>query len=232
MTDETNQPQAGNKPDDKPQAGEKTSPYGTPLTGDETRLEVKDFPPEAQRMIEELRKENAKHRSEKKKAEDDARKAQDKQLEEQQKWKELADSRGQSLTELESLREKAEMLESAFNANTEARLAKFPAEVRLKTIEPVRKTMNALDFAKWLDANERFLGVPKAPHYDPGAGGAGNGKDTSKIPPEAKAGAELAGRYGYKIDPAAVAARAKQIADERLRRPQVGREPGQEKDKE
>ena len=136
----------------------------------EKRTEIKDLPPEIQGYIEELRRENAKHRTEKKRAEDAARKAEEDKLTAQAEWKTLAEQRAARLAELERVAEQKEAIESAFNAGLEARLKAIPEDKRKRLVEPVRKTMSALEFAAWLDANEGDLKAVRPPNFDGGAG--------------------------------------------------------------
>lgn len=159
---------------DKPLTG--TSAEAAPLTGGKT--EISALPPDIQQYIDELRKENAKWRTEKKKAEEAARRADEKRLEENQQYKELAESRLHQITELEAYRQKSEELEAGYNAALEARLSGIPVDVRRRLIDPIRSTMPALEFGKWLDANAETLRVKRAPNMDAGAGAApGTGGD-------------------------------------------------------
>lgn len=135
------------------------------------RTEIKDLPPDVQDYIHELNRENAKWRTEKKKAEEAARKAEEARLEGLQEWKTLAEKRAAQLAELEKVREQADAIEAAFTAGLEARLKAIPEDKRKRLVEPVRKTMSALEFAQWLDANEGDLKAQRPPNLDAGASG-------------------------------------------------------------
>lgn len=133
------------------------------------RTEIKDLPPDIQSLIHELNRENAKWRTEKKKAEEAARRAEEAKLEGLQEWKTLAEQRAARLAELEKVKEQADAIEAAFTAGLEARLKAIPEDKRKRLVEPVRRTMSALEFAQWLDANEADLKAQRPPNLDAGA---------------------------------------------------------------
>lgn len=177
----------------------------------EKRTEIKDLPPEIQGYIEELRRENAKHRTEKKRAEDAARKAEEDKLTAQAEWKTLAEQRAARLAELERVAEQKEAIESAFNAGLEARLKAIPEDKRKRLVEPVRKTMSALEFAAWLDANEGDLKAVRPPNFDAGAGSQSATKTVDLTSEEL----EIVRKTG--ISPEAYAKRKAEIQRERSR---------------
>lgn len=176
--------------EDKPQVGQTDS--ATNATQDAAkadakaentqRTEIKDLPPDIQGYIDELRRENAKWRTEKKKAEDAVRKAEEEKLASQQEWKTLAEQRAARLAELERVKEQADAIEAAFTAGLEARLKAIPEDKRKRLVEPVRKTMSALEFSQWLDANEGDLKAQRPPNLDAGAASAANVKSFSLTP--------------------------------------------------
>lgn len=177
----------------------------------EKHVEFKDLPPETQRHIEELRRENAKYRIEKKKAEDAARKAEEDKLTAQAEWKTLAEQRAARLAELEKVAEQKDAIESAFNAGLEARLKAIPEDKRKRLVEPVRKTMSALEFAAWLDANEGDLKAVRPPNFDGGAGSQSATKTVDLTSEEL----EIVRKTG--ISPEAYAKRKAEIQRERSR---------------
>ena len=148
-----------------------TTPTTEPAsTGGQTP--IASLPPDIQDYLHRLREENAKWRT-------DAKKAQEKALRDNQQWQQLAETREKELEELKPYKEKAELLEKGFNATLEARLKTIPTDVRKSLVEPVRQTMSAVDFARWLDANEAMLKTKTPPPVNAGAGGEATPADTS-----------------------------------------------------
>lgn len=167
MSDQPN-PQAGNGSDQPP-----VQP---------TAETVDSLPPWAQKIINELRKENAGHRTARKAADDAARAAEEQRLREKEDYAELAKGYRTRLDELEPLETQAEQLAAAFNASLDNRLKDIPKEVREKMVDPVRAKMSPVDFSNWLDANLGIMRARPAPNLDPGAGGSGAGGKSGPTP--------------------------------------------------
>ena len=158
MADETT-PVTGN---------EAVTPPGQTTTGEPTP--ISSLPPDIQTLIHELREESKRRRIEKSEAEAKARKSEEQRLADEHKWQELAEARQKTIDELTPYQQKAELLEQGFNTTLEGRLKTIPNDVRKSLVEPVRATMSAVDFAKWLDANETLLRTKNPPNLEAGAG--------------------------------------------------------------
>lgn len=191
----------------KPQT-EETPQDGKGATQDDARSDwFKGLPPEVQRYIDDLRGENAKWRVEKKRAEDNARKDAEKRMAEQEQWRELAEARAAKLAEVEP---KAERALAAFEALIDARLKRIPADVRKRTVEPIRTNMDSVAFVEWLDANEDLLTLRPAPNLEPGAGAPTSGKTTSALTAD-----EITMAKALHMSPEQYAKRKAEIAAER-----------------
>jgi len=168
MTDQNadNRPLTGN--DGQPVTGsDKPTP---PAVSYSDKTPLSEFPPEAQEYVKRLRKEI-----------EDKRKAtereQEKLLQDQQKWKELAETREAKLNQLQPILDQHDSIEAAFNASLDTRLKQIPDDIRKKTIDPIRAALSPVDFSNWLDANADVFRNRRAPPMDEGAGGpSGGGK--------------------------------------------------------
>jgi hypothetical protein len=160
---------------DKPQGGETDKPQG----GDEraSQGDAKQALSQADLLakIDELEKDNRKYRQERKAQETATKQQQEQQLADQEKWKELAESRGAELLKLQPVAEQHEAITAAFNASLDNRLKQIPDDVRKKTVDPVRATMTPAAFSNWLDANLDILRSRQAPPLDGGAGTSASG---------------------------------------------------------
>ena len=189
MTD-NNQPPAGENENQQQQQTGKT-PLDT-------------LPPDVQSYIDELRRENAKHRTAARTAEKAARDAEEKRMAEQQEWKTLAEARAARLAELEQIQAQAEEIQATFTASMEHRLKQVPSDVLKNTVEPIRAAMSPVQFSKWLDANMELLSTKKAPNLD--AGSVSNSGTTTRLTP-----AELQMAQNMGISPDAYAKRKAEI---------------------
>jgi hypothetical protein len=182
----------------KPQTDETAQDAKTGASQADARSDwFNGLPPDAQKHIEDLRRENAKWRVEMRKSEEAARKAEEKRLTDEAKWKELADMRAQKLNEIEP---KAERIMAAFEALIEGRLKRIPADIRKRAVDPIRANVDSVAFVEWLDANETMLTLQPAPNLEPGAGAQAQGKGTPDLTPKER---EMAIKMG--LDPAEVA---------------------------
>lgn len=161
-------------PESQPQDGGKAVQTGA------AKSWLDSLPPEAAKEIADLRAENAKWRKQVRNEEAARKVAEERQLAEQGKWRELADSLQARLNELQPMAEKAEEatktieeLERAFTASLDERLNRIPDDQRKALVEPVRKAMKPADFAQWLSANEAKLLPPKPPALNAGERGVG-----------------------------------------------------------
>lgn len=194
----------------KPQESEMPQD-GKGASQDDARSDwFKGLPPEVQRYIDDLRGENAKWRVEKKRAEENARKDAEKRMAEQEQWKELAESRAAKLAEVEP---KAERALAAFEALIDARLKRIPADVRKRTVDPIRTNMDSVAFVEWLDANEDLLTLKPAPNLEAGAGAPTSGKAAAS----ALTADELAIAKAMNVSPEQYAKRKAEIAAERAK---------------
>ncbi len=132
---------------------------------------VDDLPSWAQDMIRSLRDEAASRRVALKQHEAESRKREQQRLAEEGKWRELAESRADELSNLAPYRERAEKLESMLMDSNTQRIEQIPESMR--TLIPSDYAPEQL--ARWLDANLSHLTRPTAPKLDGGtAGGGGN----------------------------------------------------------
>lgn len=184
-------------PESQPQDGGKAVQTGA------TRSWLDSLPPEAAKEIADLRAENAKWRKQVRNEEGARKAAEERQLAEQGKWRELADSLQARLNELQPMAEKAEEaaktieeLERAFTASLDERLNRIPDDQRKALVEPVRKAMKPADFAQWLSANEAKLLPPKPPALNAGERGVGK----PPLPPLTPEQITMANRAGVSLE--------------------------------
>lgn len=149
---------------------------------------VNDLPDWAQKLVKELRSENASHRQAKKKAEKDADEAARKAAEEQGKYKELYE---QELAKREAAEMQAQMLE------LDALKSKVAAEVGLPQELATRLAGETEDEIK-ADAQAVLAALPKSTlDNDAARGTGGTGTQTPTMSEEEIK--EFAARYG--VDP-------------------------------
>lgn len=86
---------------------------------------------ELQRQIKELRAENAKHRNKAKEQELAAQQEQDRQLQEQGKYKDLAEKHERRVKELEPISESYKQLAELVAGQIEAQIKDWPAEIKV-----------------------------------------------------------------------------------------------------
>jgi len=122
--------------------------------------------------VEQLRKESEKYRNRAKDAESaikdyekQIKERDDKQLEEQQKWRELAESRQQELEELSGYKGRYEDMLDNIKTSNERRIESIPQDMR--TLVP---DLEPISLAQWLDANTALLKRPGAPDLNASAG--------------------------------------------------------------
>lgn len=106
--------------------------------------------------------------------------AQRKQLEEQGKFKELAEQSAAEVARLKAFEEKAVTYETIIRESNESRIKNVPDQ--MKNLIPTDYPPEKLQ--KWLNANEAQLVKPPAPNYDAGAGVGGGGSGTAKLSAE------------------------------------------------
>jgi hypothetical protein len=179
----------------------------------EQRTNLDSLPADIRKYIDELRKESASYRVAAKAREAELARAEEAKLAEQQKWQELATLREQQVKELEPERERREALEGFVRDTVAKRIEALPEAYRTLVPEyddPV-KTL------AWLDANAGTLKTPRPPALDAGVRG-----DSSTAVPDARqvSAAQVAAQYGYSITPEQLAARQKQIEQQRRDKPQ------------
>lgn len=115
---------------------------------------------------------------------------------------------------IDDLKPKAERvtaLEAALKTYLDAEIAEIPESMR-----DLIQGGDITEQLKWIKAAKAkgVFGTPRAPEMDAGARG-----DRPQKPPtaEAQRATNIAAAYGYSLDPAKVAERARQIADRRAR---------------
>jgi DNA repair exonuclease SbcCD ATPase subunit len=124
------------------------------------------LPEWAQKLVKELRKENASNRNEKKTAEEAAKLAEEKRLMEQQEWQKLAEQRQSQLSDFEAKLKTFETKEQELERYKET-LKGYVKAQRKSVPEHIGQLLDALDLAgqlEWLSKNADKLnsvsGVP------------------------------------------------------------------------
>lgn len=156
---------------DEPGAQTNTQPNsgGAPDGAQSAEWRMEDLPGGAQAYIKQLRDENADRRKALTAAEDAARQREQARLQEEGKWKELAQAREAELAKIAPYQERAQALEAMIRAGNETRIKAIPESMRgiVPTDYPPEK------LSGWLDANWQLLQPKPAPNLDAGAGGGG-----------------------------------------------------------
>ena len=146
-----------------------TSPAAVPdASAPATKAEdwsMDGLPEGAREYIKSLRKEAESHRKAQKAAQEAASAAENARLAEQGKYKELYEKAVAEAAQFKSSEDRAKELESAFNANLEARIKAVPAE--LTGLIP--RELPPVKLSAWLDANAALLTTRSAPKLDAGA---------------------------------------------------------------
>ena len=119
---------------------------------DEVNNKMKDYEAKLRQMEEERKAET------------------EKRLEEQQKWQELAESRGQKLTEAERKAALADEYEVSLKKLLDAQLAEMTDDSK-KLIPAKLPVQDQLDY---IASNRAFLFKPTAPNIDAGSKGSGS----------------------------------------------------------
>lgn len=172
---------------------------------------VEDLPQWAQEKMRAYREEAKTHREAKEAKEREASAAEQKRLADAGQFEQLA-------------KLKAEEAAKPYQTRV-ADLEKVIAETNAQLIQQIPEAIRALvvpdlpadKLNAWLIKSLPALTRKPAPDTDAGAG-QGGGTKPIVVTPQAEAAAAIAKEYGYNINPEAVAARAKQI-DEQRRRP-------------
>lgn len=127
------------------------------------------FPEAAQREIRKLRAEAADRRKRLATFEAETRTREQKRLEEEGKFRELAQSRASEIEALSPYKERVVALEDRLKKQNDTRIAKIPDAMR--KIVPTDYSVDRL--SEWLDANEGVLTTRPAPDLNAGAGAGG-----------------------------------------------------------
>jgi len=196
---------------DAQQPGGETQPETTQSSG---RTEISALPADIQDYIRTLRKEAEDNRKALKQFETEQQQRQAAELEQQQKFKELADQRAQQISELQPYQERAQQMEQTLQAVLDAQLSELStaAQNAVKAIPGGAQAQ--LD---WLAANRALITVKPAPEMDAGARGE-LVKPTAELSAAQRHLLEMAGRAGYALKADTVANTAKLIEDDRQRR--------------
>lgn len=157
------------------------------------------------KRVEERESEANRYKSER----DTLTAAQRKQLEDDGKFKQIAEQQAVDLARLKPLEERAAALEKIIRESNEARIKAVPDQYRnmIPTDYPPEKLQT------WLNANEALLVKPPAPNYDGGAGANGSGgKGEPKVTDEDRRQAAIAQANGHNIKPEDIAKRRVEMA--------------------
>ena len=144
-----------------------------------TQWSVDKLPVGAQAYIEELRKENAKHRRAKKTAESATKKAEEDRLADQQEWQQLAETRLARVTELEPL----ETLVTGYRETIEGMLTSKvktldgKGDRATKAVGGLPGELDAKAKLDWLNANEALFATAPPPNI----GATERGRETGDI---------------------------------------------------
>lgn len=119
------------------------------------------------KRVEEREADANKYKSER----DSLTAAQRKQLEEDGKFRTIAEQQAIDLARLKPIEERAQALEKIIRESNEARVKNVPDAMKalIPTDYPPEKLQS------WLNANEALLVKPPAPDYDAGKGSGGSG---------------------------------------------------------
>lgn len=128
------------------------------------------------KRVEEREAEAQRYKGER----DNLTAAQRKQLEEDGKFRTIAEQQAVDLARLKPIEERAATLEKIIRDSNEARVKNVPDQ--FKNMIPLEYAPEKLQ--AWLNANESLLTKPPAPNYDAGAGGSGGGSGTPKLTAE------------------------------------------------
>lgn len=123
---------------------------------------------------------------------------QEQELEEQNKWRELAEQRQAQLEELEAIKSQAERYQQSLQATNDARIQRIPEERQ----SLIPEYEDPVKLSAWLDQNEALLQEtpkPKAPGLDGGSGSGGSSKGDT-LPANTEGIADLARQYGLPIN--------------------------------
>jgi hypothetical protein len=142
-------------------------------SGDEIE-DVAKLPAWAQRIIKETRDEAKQRRLDLKKLEDQKREEETKRLEEEGKWKTLAEKHAAEIETLKPTAERLTLLEQKMQATNEVRVKRIPEAMR----SVIPTDYDPIKLSDWLDKNEGLLTTPSAPTGDGGQRGDGKKPDT------------------------------------------------------
>lgn len=136
--------------------------------------------------------------------------AQRKQLEEDGKFRTIAEQQAVDLARLKPIEERATALEKIIRDSNEARIKNVPDQY--KNMIPLEYAPEKLQ--AWLNANEALLVKPPAPNYDAGAGGSGSGNKPNepKVTDEDRRQAAIAQANGHNVKPEDIAKRRVEMA--------------------
>lgn len=117
------------------------------------------------------------------------------------------------IAELEPLAQQAERIKQALEATVQKRIEALPEDWR----DAVPAFSDPVQTLEWLDKVAPKLTLQRPPNLNPGG--------SSEHPPEptsaqAQSAAQIVASYGYTLDPAAIAKRAKELEQKRQRKPQ------------
>jgi len=126
---------------------------------------VASLPEWAQKMVSDLRQENANRR----KREQEAKvKADEDKLAAERKWQELAEQRGQEIAALKTTAERYTVLSGQLRTQVEAEIAQWPDEV--KGLKPAGDDVEAI--VEWVEKARPIVSKLKAAPPAPGQGAA------------------------------------------------------------
>lgn len=157
-----------------------------------------------ERQNAELKQEAARRRLAAKEAENALEIERHKRLEEQGEWRKLAEERLTEIERLQPIEQRHTAFVEGLREENEARLQQIPDHNR--DLVPV-EDMSPERLSQYLTANWPRLTSSPVPSTDAGAGGGSSGRRKRKTTEYDQAAAGLAARYGYQVDPEAIARR-------------------------
>jgi len=116
--------------------------------------------------VRQLRQEAAEWRTKLREMEAERKRAEEARLQEEQKWKELAEKRAQELAELQPVQKRLDTMLATLQESNKRRIEQVPEQYR----SMIPEYDDPAKLAAWLDANAQLLQLPNAPTLNGGAG--------------------------------------------------------------
>jgi hypothetical protein len=140
-------------------------------------FDLNSLPPAVRKEIQKLKNEARGYRKDLEKFQSEAARQAQERLQEEGRWKELAETRAADVAKLQPYQQRAETLETIIADGNKRRIERVPEDMR--SLIPVDYPPERLQ--AWLDSNwDRLLAKP-APNLDAGVGGSGGGTRAAKV---------------------------------------------------